>query len=521
MKINPAHLIPLRNEYSLISYGPRCFAIIWSPSAFLSEVEQFIEKINRYNPHRVLLQLLDLHRDYMSHAFVVVEMKYRTRIHQKYFTFLMWQLSQHLSAWIHIWDTLEHDALRRDFTAPTYMDSELGINRLWLKNGSVFLLNSGYTDDNPHGEFVPDVGLDQAIVSLNSGQSLENSDLSAQLKTEFNNGEEDHLVEHVLDITNVYIPKPLVNLVSHKPHWVTHPNFDEMDPTHIDLNAIPPSVSLSDEIPFTVAVSDMAYGEDSNEDLFSDSLTRAQWISLAIKFNVNRAFLEAKNIDETESLERFVNAGFQGQGFLSSYLMGNLYELGLSRNKSSAKVETCPDLQIRKDWKSPVCVLTKTDLKVYEDLQRQDFQAEENESEDENSSLDSTEDDSSPFFTGLEDTGEFARKFSRKDIWGKLSEAIEDPELLGQAEALTEKDLEQTADLEDFDDFVEYYAKHFLGYTDGDLKKHQVQKTETNKEEEKKGESGSKRGSFDWQIYNDDSDYESDYQSEGDVEMYV
>ncbi|OBA23053.1 hypothetical protein METBIDRAFT_97221 [Metschnikowia bicuspidata var. bicuspidata NRRL YB-4993] len=516
--IGPERLISLRNEYSLISCGARCFAILWSNSHFHSQLGELVRKINKYNPHRVYLQLLKLHHGPTPRPFAVVEMKYGSPIHQKYFTYLMWLFSHQVDMWIHMWDTLEHDVLRRDFSAPSEMDAELSINRLWLHNRSVFLLRNGYTDDNPHGEYVPELDLKAAMDALMALAATRQDSLTRQLSSSFGK-REDHLIENVLDIQNVYIPKSLVNLVLHHPHWVTRPEANKIDLTDILLDCFPESLLLVDEEAYTVAVSDTSEDRDALDKLFPDSLTDAQWISLSIKINANDAFAAAKqDTGKKARLDALVAQPIPRADFHSSFLMSKLYELGLSTRKSAAKLVCCPDLQMKTQANVPLRVLSESDRQKYEKLQRRDFLAEESESDSGDREMEDAERGETNIFTSLEDSKEFARYFSRKDLTTKLSAALEDPDLLGGAQALTEEDLQQTEKLEDFDDFVEYYAKHFLGYSDADLMKHKV-RGQGDERTDSLGQDGSRAetASFDWSKYNDDSDYESDYLSEEDV----
>ncbi|GEQ68987.1 hypothetical protein JCM33374_g2657 [Metschnikowia sp. JCM 33374] len=521
MKINPAHLIALRNEYSLLSYGPRCFAIVWGNDPNIpSDLVSFALSINKYNPHRVQLDVSRFYSDYTSRAFAVVEMKYRTPIQQKYFTYLMALLSKRVSAWIHVWDTLEHDALRRDFDAPGYMDSELSINRLWFKGDSVFLVCKGYTPDNSHGEFVPELSLQEAMDELVAGRGEKNEGLTNQLSAHFSAPHQAHLLEHVSDITNVYLPRNLASLVLRHVHWIELPDLNEIDPTNIVLDAIPASASLDDEVAFTVAVSDANIDNFQGDKSFSSGLTPAQWLSLSIKINVNKAFSEIKdNAEETIRLQEHIGKHVGENIFSSSFTMQRLYEQGLSNSKMAAKSVNCEDLRLAFNWDKPVCVLTNEERKVYEELQKQDWHASDEDSESvENPDLDKASPENKPFFTGLEDTGEFAEHFSAKNIWGKVSAALDDPQLSDRTHALSEKDLEKTGDLEDFDDFVEYYATHFLGYNEEDLEQHRVQPPQTRSKSQGENTKNEKN-KFDWEMYNNDSDYVSDDSSGSEVEV--
>ena len=516
MKINPHHLVSSRDEYSLLAYGRRCFGIIWGPGLDFLKIHQFVEEINSSNPHRVFLHVLELYQGHTPHAFIVIEMEYRTAIQQKYFTYLMAVLSLKLPFWIHIWDTLEHDAFRRDFLTPSQLDSELCINRLWLKNGAVFLIKTGFTEDNPHGEFVPEVTLDEAMEILEKNQASEIGSLTQEVNKLLSESQ-PHMMEHVLDITNVYIPKKLANLVLENPHWIEFPDFDDFDPTQVNFGAIPDSALLADEIPFTVAISDINDDKNGLERHFSRSLTTAQWVSLAIKNNANNAFLAAKdNIRESERLALFLGKSVSSDAFSSETLINKLVSVGLANTTFRAKLVKCPDLQLKKHWKEHVCVLDDEYLQMYKESRRQEWKGDGNdffENNDYDIAYEPEAKTKPAVFAGLEDTSEFAENFTQKDIWGKLSAVIEDPQIMNQAQAqaLSETDLEKTADLEDFDDFVEYYARHFLGYDEKDLEKHRVEKSP----KQSPGLSG-KNGdhSFDWQKYNDDSDYDSAFSEE-------
>ncbi|KAM9902948.1 hypothetical protein OXX79_003664, partial [Metschnikowia pulcherrima] len=305
-------------------------------------------------------------------------------------------------------------------------------------------------------------------------------------------------------------------LVLENPHWIEFPDFDDFDPTQVNFGAIPDSALLADEISFTVAISDINDEKNGSEKHFSRSLTTAQWVSLAIKNNANNAFLAAKdNIKESERLASFLGKSVSSDAFSSETLLSKLVSVGLADTTSRAKLVECPDMQLKKNWKEHVCVLDDESLQMYKESQRQ-WKGDGNDFSEKNDTDIAYEPEAKTkpaVFAGLEDTSEFAENFTQKDIWGKLSALIEDPQIMGQpqAQALSETDLEKTADLEDFDDFVEYYARHFLGYDEKDLEKHRVEKNPKQSPglSEKNGDD-----SFDWQKYNDDSDYDSAFSEE-------
>lgn len=509
MVIDPERLTSLRDEYSLISYGPRCFAIILCDRPQHSKLVSFTENVNKFNPHRAVLEALQLYSDHTSQPFAVLELKPETSTVQSYFTYLIVLLSRRLPVWIHIWDVFEHDALRRDFDVPSEMDAELSINRLWIKSGTVYLLRNGYTADNPHGEFVSEITLEEAIGGLRASKAVKCESLTSQVDA-FMKESLNHLLEHVLDIENVLIPNNLVNIVLHHPSWITRPGLDDFDPTQILWDALP---SLSSEkTAFTMVVSDIP--EDHSFDgLFPKSLSPAQWVALSIMNNANNEFSRAKgDVEKTSHLNSLLDQEFPEDCFLSTFLSNQLCNLGLFSDRTKVKAVKGEPKDLTLKGNQPWCVLKSSDREKYLEMQRQNWKMGDDQENDKND-LDNdkpAKEHSSSFFTGLEDTAEFNSQFAQSDIFRELAAAIEDPELLGQAQALTEEDLRKTEDLEEFDDFVEYYAKHFLGYDDEDLEKHRIK----DQDNSQPSATGSGNTPYDWAKYNDESDYESESSDE-------
>lgn len=235
-----AHLITsARHDASFLlkGTGPVCFAIVHGENPV-----DFVQVLNRYNPLRVRFTL------HTIGCVSLVEMPYSSELQQRYFTFAFWLFSKR-GHWVHLWDTLEHDVFRRDFDeSPAHMDLSLSINRLWLKNGKVHLVNRGYTDDNPHGELVAELTLDDALECLERGEYGLAEPLQKAVEAEFAKPEYTlHFFSLAKDV-EVYVPRDLQRLIGENPHVISNVDGE------INLAALASVVDLNDEVPMRVAV---------------------------------------------------------------------------------------------------------------------------------------------------------------------------------------------------------------------------------------------------------------------------
>lgn len=490
--VDLALLQEIRDENAFVFSSRACFAIIsptakqTSPESLWLAISTFVNLINSYSPLRVKLEVTTA--DNCS----VIEMKYSSATEQTYFSHLMWTFSRDNDAWIHIWDTHEHDALRRDFSAPAYMDSLLCINRLWINRQLVFMITKSFTEENPHGELIEELTLSEALECLHNHEVCTPAELNNMAKQL-----QSPMMDAVVDVRHVYLPKSLVLPLATSP-WLISPVI--ADPTLVVTSTLASLVDLDDEVQFTMAVPQFLI-----EQAVKSSLTIAQSVSLGIKANME-SHLQS-NPQFGDSLKYTDNVSGQ-EIFLLEYLQSKLVELRiLPHSEEVVQIDEAGGRFVS-DWNKPFSIFSPQEEREWtkaEELKAQQLEAllkldlDEDLPDEIHLSMPLGEDRST-----VEKLQGLLRNFK-----SAIGETLGDTDLkTGMYESLNDEDVEKLTQLDDFEDFIEFFAQNYMGFDEDDLAAHHHQKKRPAEQEtEEELELGLE---VDWEAYNNDSDYKSD-----------
>lgn len=485
--LDPALLRGIRDENAFIFSSRACFAII-APHDTCNVLERlhqsvftFVNHINLYSPLRVKLEAA------VDDNIIVVEMNYSAAIEQSYFSHLMWTLSRNTDAWIHIWDTHEHDALRRDFTAPEYMDSLLCINRLWIRLQLVHMITKHFTAENPHGELVDELTLDTALECLRNDEYSTPQELNKAVQQL-----QSPVADAMVDVCQVYLPRSLVVPLARHP-WLITPMIS--DPTKVLTSTLSSMTDLNDESPFTVAVPRFLL-----EQAVKSSLTAAQTVSLAIKANIDSHVQEHPEF--ADCIEDCNTAGGE-EGFLLRYLQDKLMDLHiLPRSEQVYQIKEDGGRFVA-DWTKPFSIFTPREEREW--TKAQELKAEQLEAF---LKLDLDDEllDEPQLSMPLGEDRNTVEKLQGllKNFKSAFGETPRNTE--GMYESLDDDDVEKLTELEDFEDFIEFFAQNYMGFGKEDLEAHHQKKKRSHEPESELNLDLE----FDWDAYNDDSDYNSE-----------
>lgn len=478
--LDVALLEGVRDENAFL-FAPRtCFAIIaplsLSTDVLANAISIFVNSINLYSPLRVKLA------SQVYKCFAVIEMQYSSAVEQSYFSHLMWIFSRDTSAWIHIWDTHEHDALRRDFSAPAYMDSLLCINRLWIHHQLVHMITRNFSEDNPHGELIEELSLLEALACLQAHEYSTPGQLNSMAKEL-----EKPMITETVDVCGVFVPRSLVSHLTDHP-WLISPVI--ADPTLLKTSTLSSLVDLNDEVPFTVCVPQFLI-----DQAVKSSLTIAQSVSVGIKANIESHIRENKIAPEKN---------ISKEPFLLEYLQYKLIELGLLRYPEKVTQINEPGDRFVTNWKEPFSIFTPQEEREWtkaEELKAQQLEAllkldlNEELPDETHLSMPLGEDS-----TTVEKLQGLLRNF--KSAMGESETPVDS----GMYDSLNDEDVEKLTELEDFEDFIEFFAQNYMGFGTEDLAAHH-RKKKRHAEEDVELELELE---VDWEAYNNDSDYQSD-----------
>lgn len=479
----------VRDENAFL-FSPRaCFAIIVSEdiNSIVPSIEHFTETINQYSPLRVRLE-------YVCGERIVVQMKYSSAVEQLYFSHLMWNFSLLAkNAWIHLWDTHEHDALRRDFSVPEYMDSLLCLNRLWIRNKSIYMITRGFSPSNPHGELIEELPLTEAFECLCKEEYSMPEELNKTAKIELEKPQ-----AQIVDVNGVFIPRKLLASLSRNP-WLISPLID-CDPTSLVTEKLSQTVNMDDEVCVKVAIPQYLLDLKIN-----CLLTIAQSVSLGIKVNCE-AHIDKLNLDETN-----IEQDGMESVFLLDWLQQKLMEAGVP-----CEFEKLPEVhelsdRYQTDWTQPFSILSaeeelewkkKESMKMKMEEKMLEWNFDDGISDDIHLSLPMGEDKNT-----VEKLQGLLKEFKSAIGEDEKSPGANTTADMGMYESLNDEDIEKLTELEGFDDFVEFFAQHYMGFNNEDLEAHRNKRKRTDQEQsELELELESE---FDWDQFNNESDYDS------------
>lgn len=440
-------LLGVRHDLSLVQYSARCYALILLDEARDAQViVQCLANINKYSPQRVHLKH-QLHTLAYS-TILAVEMHYCSNIQQTYFTYLVWTWSQRVSAWMHVWDTIEHDALRRDFAVPQYMDCELAANRMFIRNGQAFLVTVGYLQENPHGELVGEIDMETAAQALKAGHVQQAPATSAAMRELFCTADADaHFLSHVLDVQGVHLPKRYAHFLAQHPYLLAWPR-DPPAVAGVDLSAIAADLDPASQCAYTVAMPNTPPGLSTPPA----DLLLSEYASLCIKANL-----------VAHSGAAVKQGPPAGEVFLSEYLMQRLRAHGCSQSLQTARKVGAARLDCLQDGNLHVSTTSRTETTTSPAEAPPEAQA----------------------------AAEEANEKSAAAIESVLQEVKQELHAeMTAADGLCAGGVDDDVDV---DDFMEFYAKNYLHMNDQELALHRTLPEDP-----------------DWSAYNDDSDYLSD-----------
>lgn len=461
-RLSLKHLLLPRDDLSLVGYGGRCFALVRALSALRCQIREYLAAVLQCNPQRVTFHTYDV----VDPKMTVVEMAYVSRDQQSYFTFVVWHFLHHKLSdlTVHLWDTLEHDVFRRDFEAPLYMDAELSANRLWIVDGKIVLLHKGYSTENPHGEYVQELSLGEALDELEMGRFWP-QELLTNSVDDFcrSKNAQAHFTVLVLDVENVPLPQSLVEPLREHPEWLEGSILQDLDLSKVELGQSFGDGQWAEY--HRVAVAQASFNVPS---LSTTSLQLNHLVALAVMLHAQKSSGEFISIDSSTN------------SLLSQEALDQLSTLGFLRLQTMAQAVHGVAEPIPPNWKSLINQVPSKEELLQLSLEEETFS--------ELSSKEPTQVEDE-----WEDSEDFVRQFKQLPMIRDLEKALgQEPSGLPATthDTLSKAQVEATLKLDGFDDFVEFYAKQYLAMSDETLKKHRVDKDP-------------------WSQYNDDSDYES------------
>lgn len=491
----PLHVVD-RDEDTFSRQRNTCFSIVLSLDPdILEHLVNFVDTVNRYNPLRIHLERPRFNTC-AKETFITTEMRYRKPEEQSYFSFLFWKFSGKHPVWVHLWDTSEHDVFRRDFECPSYMDSSICGNRLWIRQGQIRMVNRGFDVENPHGEFVKELDLNAAIDCINKKEWELAKALTEEVGVEFTTGDvADNFFDEIMDVEQVYVPRQLLGILAYNTWMIRHFDHNWVDARRIKLSHLHKFVDIDDEVPLTIAVP-----TDMEEHMMEDLLPTYQMVSMSLKIVADLMFSDAsRSQEQLDFLMSQMVEGVPHDTFLSAFMQQELKKAGLQKKcQMRSRDLTKHPTRLKFDWTKPFSIASPKEYHIWREAYEERFG-------DTDAGFNSIMADlkkeiptvpeslATGFGESRQTTESLREKFTqfREAFDGQHTDG-------GLYEDLEREEIEQLDDLDDFDDFVEYYASHHMGMSAAEVALYVQTMRKFEREESV------------WDQYNDDSDYKSE-----------